>query len=117
MHYCSGQKTHFLSYPLASHLQLSDISRMLPETEAFILQKLGPTDILIVDSLTLDRYNPTHYQLKDAVDLARRLKPKRTYLVGIACDSFLPHDEMNEELANLDMHIELAYDGLMLEMK
>ncbi|KAL9183752.1 hypothetical protein ACHAXT_004608 [Thalassiosira profunda] len=96
---------------------LSDISRMLPETEEFILQKLGPTDILIVDSLTLDRYNPTHYQLKDAVALARRLKPKRTYIVGIACDSFPRHDIMNKELEKLDIQMELAYDGLMLETK
>ena len=90
---------------------------MLPETEEFILQKLGPTDILVVDSLTLDRYNPTHYQLKDAVALARRLKPKRTYIVGIACDSFPRHDIMNKELEKLDIQMELAYDGLMLETK
>ena len=79
------------------------------------MEQLPPTDILIVDALNLYRYNPTHFKLEQALDVVRRLKPKRTYLVGMSCDSFLPHDEMNEELKSLDVQIEFAYDGLFLE--
>lgn len=94
---------------------LSDISRMLPETEHFIIEKLPPIDVLVVDSLTWDSPNPTHYSLKQALTLIRRLRPKRTFVVGMSCDGFLPHDEMNEELKRLDVKIELAYDGLFLQ--
>ena len=93
---------------------LSDISRMLPETEEFILHKLPPIDVLVVDSLNWDRSNPSHFSFKQALQLIRRLQPKRTFLVGMSCDQFLPHDEANEELKSLDVQVELAYDGLFL---
>lgn len=102
---------------LALVLQLSDISRMPQETEEYIMLQLPPIDVLVVDALTLDRSNPTHFNLQQALDVVRRLKPKRTYLVGMSCDSFLPHDEMNKELESLDVQVEFAYDGLMLEMQ
>lgn len=98
-------------------VQLSDISRMPVDTEKFILDKLPPTDILVIDALTLDAMNPTHYNLKQALELVRRLQPKRTFVVGMSCDSFLPHNEMNKELEKLDIQIEFAYDGLLLEMQ
>eukprot|EP00957_Ditylum_brightwellii_P080461 6119662-Ditylum_brightwellii.AAC.1 len=93
---------------------LSDISRMIPETEEYIMKNLPPTDVLVVDSLLMKRQNPVHFSLNDAVELVKRLKPKRTYIVGVNCDDFLPHDEMNEELSKLDLNIQLAYDGLAL---
>lgn len=97
-----------------SVVYLSDISRMLPETEEFILKKLPPTDVLVVDSLNWDIANNTHFSFTQALKLVRRLQPKRTFVVGMSCDQFLPHDEMNEELQRLDVKVELAYDGLFL---
>ena len=96
---------------------LSDISRMPIDTETFIMENLPPIDVLVLDSLTPGMNNPTHYNLKQALELVRRLKPRRTFLVGMACDSFLPHDEMNRELKELDVQIELAHDGLFIEMR
>ena len=87
------------------------------DTETFIMENLPPIDVLVLDSLTPGMNNPTHYNLKQALELVRRLKPRRTFLVGMACDSFLPHDEMNRELKELDVQIELAHDGLFIEMR
>lgn len=87
---------------------------MIPETEKYIMEKLPPTDILIIDALSLNSINPTHNNLEQSLKIARRLKPKQTYIVGMSCDSFLPHDEMNEELAKLDIKVELAHDGLTI---
>jgi len=101
---------------LSSFTQLSDISRMPEETETYILEQLPATDILIVDALTLDRKAPTHFNLGQALDVVRRLNPKRSYLVGMSCDSFLQHDEMNKELEKLDVDIQLAHDGLFVEV-
>jgi phosphoribosyl 1,2-cyclic phosphodiesterase len=87
---------------------------MTPETENFILNELPPTDILVIDALSLDSFNPTHNNLKQSLKIVRRLKPKQTFIVGMSCDSFLPHEEMNEELAKLDIRIQLAHDGLVI---
>ena len=95
---------------------LSDISRMLPTTETYIMEQLPPTDVLILDSLLVDREHPVHYSLKQAIELARRLKAKKTYIVGVNCDDFLPHDEANKELKKVEgLDVELAYDGLVIE--
>lgn len=103
-------------------LYLSDISRLPPETEQYILTQLPPTNILIIDSLLVDKHNATHVCMREAIDIAQRLQTKKVYLVGMNCDDFLPHDEMNEQLLknkrdgyNYGLDIELAYDGLLLE--
>lgn len=103
-------------------LYLSDISRLPQETEQFILTQLPPTDMLIIDSLHVEAPNATHICMREAIALAMRLQPNKVYLVGMNCDDFLPHEEMNKllmkkkrdgEIYGLD--IELAYDGLVLE--
>lgn len=95
---------------------LSDISEMIPETAKFILEDLPPTDILVVDSLLYDRPNPVHFSLTQAIDLAKILQPKRTFIVGINCDDFPEHDQTNEQLKDLDIDIQLAHDGLSIEL-
>jgi len=81
------------------------------------MENLPETDVLVLDCLNLTRFNPTHFNLKQSLEVVRRLKPKRTYLVGMSCDSFLPHDEMNKELEALDVDVQFAFDGLMLELQ
>ena len=63
-----------------------------------------------------NRKAPTHFNLGQALDIVRRLNPKCSYLIGMSCDSFLPHDEMNKELRKLDVDIQLAHDGLFVEV-
>jgi phosphoribosyl 1,2-cyclic phosphodiesterase len=97
---------------------LSDISRMVPETLEFIQQKLPPTDLLIVDSLLWHKIHPVHYSLDQAVELSKIIQPRvHTYLVGMSCDSFLPHDEMNMLLhKTYDGTVSFAYDGLVIDL-
>ena len=97
---------------------LSDISRMKEETLRYIQTQLPPTDIFIVDALLMeDKIHPVHFNLHQAVALAKELGAKKTLLVGMGCDSFLPHDEMNAFLREhyKDMDVSLAYDGLLFE--
>eukprot|EP00977_Amphora_coffeiformis_P012292 scaffold3038_cov163-Amphora_coffeaeformis.AAC.7 len=94
---------------------LSDISRMLPETMDFILHRLPPTDILIVDSLYPDRSHPVHYCMNEAVEIMKQIKPKQTYFVGMNCDAFLPHEEANKKLRRQYGNAQLAHDGLAIE--
>jgi phosphoribosyl 1,2-cyclic phosphodiesterase len=106
----SGGKTTNVVY-------LSDISRMKDETLEYIQTKLPPTDIFVVDTLLEDRVHPVHFSLKQASDLAIQIGAKKTYLVGMSCDAFVPHDEMNAKLeARSDLDIRLAHDGLVLDL-
>lgn len=96
---------------------LSDISRMVPETMEFIQEKLPPTDILVVDSLLWRRKHPTHYSLEQAVELRNLLRPRiQTYLVGMSCDSYLPHDEMQAFLNTTYGDVTMAHDGLAIAL-
>ncbi len=95
---------------------LSDISRMLPETERFILESLPPTDILVVDSLLCDQDHAVHFSLNQALDLVKRLKPKRTFIVGMNCDDFPEHDEANDAIMKRNATVQLAHDGLAIEL-
>lgn len=93
---------------------ISDISQMIPETLEYIQTKLPPTDLLIVDCLLPEFQNPVHFSLKQAVELSKELKAKQTYLVGMSCDAFPPHDEMNDKLAKDYGTIQFAHDGQVL---
>lgn len=105
---------------------LSDISRMVPETLEFIQKKLPPTDILILDSLLWDKSHAVHFSMKEAIELSQVILPTmQTYLIGMSCDNFLPHDEMNEYLrekygaCKVDKNsgaIAFAHDGLVVEL-
>jgi hypothetical protein len=102
----------------------SDISDMVPETLDYIQKTLPPTDVLIVDSLNWGKNHPVHYTLEQAVELAQTIKPKiRTFLIGMSCDYFLPHDEMNTYLRELygdgddgNGVIVMAHDGLIIDL-
>jgi len=72
---------------------LSDLSAVLPET----MEELGRRHIhiLVLDSLLSDKDQTTHIGLPSAVDLAKKLRPSRTLLVGMS-HSFGEHDVMNQ---------------------
>jgi phosphoribosyl 1,2-cyclic phosphodiesterase len=98
-------------------IYLSDISRMLPETLQYIKESLPPTDVLIVDCLILERTHPVHFSLPQAVALIRDIQPRNgAFLVGMNCDTFLPHEQSNAMLRRdyPDISVQLAHDGLVL---
>jgi phosphoribosyl 1,2-cyclic phosphodiesterase len=97
---------------------LSDISRMVPETMEFIQKQLPPTDILICDSLLWRREHPTHFSLEQAVELRDQLKPRlQTYLVGMSCESYPPHEEMEVYLKSTYGDVTMAHDGLSIPLE
>jgi phosphoribosyl 1,2-cyclic phosphodiesterase len=102
---------------LTNVVYLSDISRMVPETLEFIQKKLPSTDILIVDALLLEGNNPVHFNLEQAMELRDQIQPKgQTYLVGMSCDAFPPHGETNEYLKKTFGPVQLAHDGLVIDL-
>ena len=59
-----------------------------------------------------------HFNLNQALELIQRLKPKKTYIVGMNCDDFPEHDEANAMIREKDptINVRLAYDGLAIEL-
>ncbi|MFQ6049221.1 MAG: MBL fold metallo-hydrolase [Phycisphaerae bacterium] len=79
----------------------TDCSAIPPES----LRLLEGLDVLVLDALRR-RPHPTHFNLDQAVEMARRIGAKRTYFTHIAHE--LAHAETN---AALPAHQQLAYDG------
>lgn len=79
----------------------------IPEESWALLDGL---DVLILDALRL-RPHPTHFNLEQAVEVARLLNARITYFTHIAHE--LEHEATN---ASLPPNMKLAYDGLQLDL-
>lgn len=75
---------------------LSDVSAVPDDTMAVLEE--APINILIVDCL-FEFLHPTHFGLEQAVNLVRRLRPKKALLVGMS-DAF-EHHATNARLGKL----------------
>lgn len=79
----------------------------IPEESWGLLQGL---DVLILDALR-DEPHPTHFSLAEAIEVARRLQPKRTLFTHMSHE--LEHGATN---ASLPPTMELAHDGLKVPL-
>jgi phosphoribosyl 1,2-cyclic phosphate phosphodiesterase len=95
-----------LGYRLGSFAYMTDCNR-IPE-ESWPL--LDGVRVVIIDGLR-ERPHPTHFNVSEALDVVSRIGPERAYLTHICHD--LPHAAT---CARLPEGVELAYDGLVLEI-
>jgi phosphoribosyl 1,2-cyclic phosphate phosphodiesterase len=93
-------------YRVGKFAYITDCSK-IPDEEMCKLENL---EVLILNSLRKSPH-PTHFNLEQATEMALKLKAKKTYFTHITHD--LKHDETN---ATLPENIELAYDGLEMEI-
>ena len=70
------------------------------------LKKLEGLKVLVINALRI-RPHPTHFNLQEAIEISKRVKPKRTFFTHLTHD--ILHDKIN---STLPKRIELAYDGL-----
>ncbi len=94
-----------LGYRFGPFAYCTDCNHIPEESVAL----LGGLEVLILDAVRL-RPHPTHFNLEQAVAMARRIGAERTYFTHLAHE--LGHAATN---AGLREGIELAYDGLTLE--
>lgn len=95
-----------LGYRVGAFAYLTDCST-IPEPSFSLLEGVST---LIVDALR-ERPHPTHFNVAQAIEAAQRIGAARTYFTHICHD--LPHAATN---ARLPQGIELAYDGLVVEI-
>jgi phosphoribosyl 1,2-cyclic phosphate phosphodiesterase len=96
-----------LGYRIGSFAYLTDCSRIPDQSWPL----LAGVRTLILDALR-DRPHPTHFTVAEALEAAARLAPERTFLTHICHD--LPHAAT---CARLPPGVELAYDGLVLDLE
>jgi phosphoribosyl 1,2-cyclic phosphate phosphodiesterase len=95
-----------LGFRLGSFAYLTDCNRIPDESWPL----LRGVRTLILDALR-NRPHSTHFSVAEAVDVAARIGSERTYFTHICHD--LSHAET---CARLPRGVELAYDGLVLEI-
>lgn len=74
-------------------------------------QKLFDLDVLILTALRKEKHI-SHFNLEEAIELIEELKPKKAYLTHIS-HLMGKHEDVQQTLPD---HIELAYDGLEIEL-
>jgi len=72
--------------------------------------RLMGLDVLVIDALRFKKH-PTHMTLDQALEYIERLKPKRALLTHISHD--IKHAETSRHLPE---NVEIAYDGLVVEV-
>jgi phosphoribosyl 1,2-cyclic phosphate phosphodiesterase len=95
-----------LGFRVGSFAYLTDCSHIPDESWPL----LGGVRTLVVDALR-ERPHPTHFTVDQALEVVARLAPERAYFTHICHD--LPHAAT---CARLPRGVELAYDGLVLEI-
>jgi phosphoribosyl 1,2-cyclic phosphate phosphodiesterase len=96
-----------LGFRFGSFAYLTDCNRIPDESWPL----LGGLDVLVLDALR-HRPHPTHFTVAQALEVVERVKPQRAFFTHICHD--LPHVATN---AALPSHVELAYDGLVLDIE
>ncbi len=100
-------KRPILGLRFGSFAYLTDCSA-IPDDTWPLLHNL---DVVVLDALR-DRPHPTHFSLSESIEAARRIAATRTFFTHMCHD--LGHAATN---ARLPAGMELAYDGLSVEIE
>jgi phosphoribosyl 1,2-cyclic phosphate phosphodiesterase len=95
-----------LGFRLGSFAYLTDCNRIPDESWPL----LAGVRTLVIDALR-ERPHPTHFTVSEALEAVARVAPERAYFTHVCHD--LPHAAT---CARLPEGVELAYDGLVLEI-
>ena len=98
--------TPILGFRVGSFAYLTDCNAIPSDSWALV----AGVDTLVLDALRRKKH-PTHFNVEDAVGAVKRIAPRRAYFTHMAHD--LGYDETN---ARLPAGVELAYDGLVLDV-
>ncbi|MBV6479812.1 MAG: Ribonuclease BN [Ignavibacteria bacterium] len=103
---CLHGDLKIFGYRVGDFAYLTDVS-FISEEE---MKKLSGLKVLVLNALRI-RPHPTHFNLQQAIEVAKKLKPNKTFF------THLTHDILHEKInATLPKGIELAYDGLEFKL-
>lgn len=100
-------RTSILGFRFGNFAYLTDCNRIPDEAWPLV----DGIDTLVLDALR-DKPHTTHFTVAEALDVVRRIAPRRT------CFTHMGHDLGHAETsARLPAGVELAYDGLVLDIE
>lgn len=104
---CNGYRIGDLAY-------ISDASDV-PES---VLAKIAGVDTLVIDALRTERTHGSHLTLEQAVEYAKIIRPRRTYLTDAAhgIDHYAMNARLRDPKLNGGLNIQYAYDGMSIEI-
>lgn len=102
---CHG-KLKITGYRIKNFAYLTDVSRIPKKTYDY----LKNLDVLVLDALRKEEH-PTHFNLVQAINEAKKINAKKTFFTHIAHSL-----EHNETERNLPENIKLAYDGMEINI-
>jgi phosphoribosyl 1,2-cyclic phosphate phosphodiesterase len=100
-------ETHVLGFRVGDFAYVTDCNS-IPDTSMELLQNL---DTLVLDALRWSPPHATHFTIPQSLEIVEQLQPKRTYFTHMTHD--VEHHATN---ARLPEDVQLAYDGLILEV-
>lgn len=103
----SHGKLEILGYKFDKLVYLTDVNEIPTET----LQQIGRPEILVLDALH-ENLHHSHFNLAQAVEMAASIDANQTYLVHMSHRMGL-HAKVSAALPD---RIDLAYDGLQIEL-
>ncbi|MCD4773146.1 MAG: MBL fold metallo-hydrolase [Bacteroidales bacterium] len=101
-------KTEVLGYRIGDFTYITDANYISVKEK----DKITGSKIIVLNALRKEKHI-SHFNLNEAVELLKELKPEKAYLTHISHLMGL-HDEVSKELPSF---IELAYDGLRINLK
>ncbi|MFZ9848332.1 MAG: MBL fold metallo-hydrolase [Flavobacteriales bacterium] len=75
------------------------------------IEKIKGTKVLVLNALRREKHI-SHFTLEEALELVKKINPEKAYFTHVSHQLGL-HDEVSKELP---ANVELAYDGLVVEM-
>jgi len=100
-------KMPVLGFRIGDFTYITD-ANFVPEEEK---KKIIGSKIIVINALRRD-FHISHFSFNDAINLMKELKPEKAYFTHIS-HQLGEHDEVQNELPDF---IELAYDGLKIEL-
>lgn len=101
-----GPRFEVLGFRVGNVAYCTDTNGIPPES----LAQLEGLDVLVLDALRL-RPHVTHFSLDEAIEVARRLRPRRTIFTHLAHDL-----GYRQTSAMLPAGMELGYDGMRIPL-
>lgn len=96
------------AFRIGNFTYITDANFISPEEK----EKIKGSEIVVINALRRNEHI-SHFTFQEAIDLANELGAKKTYFTHIS-HQLGSHSEVNLELPS---HIELAYDGLTINLK
>ena len=106
-----GKHLEIFGYKFGNVSYISDTSYISKETENLI----EGSEILIIDALRPEKTHGTHFTLEEAVEFAKKINAKNTFLTNATHD--IDHKKINLQLKKEKIDVKYAYDGQKIKIK